>query len=317
MSPQTILNPSFEAWEFDAVKGGVKPVSWTRVLAGATNINLVTNGDFATDDLTGWTAAAGWSGTTGKAVHTAGIADTTPLTQNISLANTKVYRIRVKLSGRTAGTLSMALENVAEGPFAIGPYSDGTIFETDVTATATDATSLLSFTPSATFNGSVDDISVRDMGLSDIRRAGHHDLCDEYPSLDAVDIAVDNTPNAVSSAGVLTLVPGNDYHLYFSRMMAHDDPAIVEGDAHYGTVQIKTHDASLYLQADLTWGAGAYSFPLGAAFAKDRFSKRFMADPGDTSYLVTFSSNDLHGSAGYHKHLYIDNFHCEDVTIIE
>jgi hypothetical protein len=309
--PQTLLNPSFENWAYQEDEGGKAPVSWTRALAGSAN--LVTNGGFATNDLTSWTAAAGWAATTGKAVHTAGIADTTPLTQNISLTTAHHYLISVRISGRTAGTLSMGLENITTGPFAIGGYAEAT-YEVEVIANATDATSLLSFTPSATFDGAVDEISVRDKALSDIRRAGDHSKCDDYPSLDAMDFCIDATPNVVTATAVLTLVASDDYHLHFTHMLAHDDPAITEPDAHYGTVTVKTHDASLYLQANLTWGAGAYAFPIASLFTKDRFSKRFTADPGDTSYLIVFSSNDLHGSAGYLKHLYIDNVHCEDVT---
>lgn len=309
--PQTLLNPSFESWAYQEDEGGKAPASWTRALAGSANL-VASNGGFATD-LTGWTAAAGWAVVAGKAVHTAGISDTTPLQRNISLTTAHVYRISVRISGRTAGTLSLSLENITTGPFAIGGYAEAT-YEVNVTANATDATSMLAFTPSATFDGAVDDVSVRDIALSDIRRAGDHSKCDDYPSMDAADFCIDSTPNVVTLTGVLTLVASHDYHFTFTHMLAHDDPAIVAPDAHYGTVTIKTHDASLYLQADLTWAAGAYAFPIASLFTKDRFSKRFTADAGDTSYLIVFSSNDLHGSSGYLKHLYIDNCHCEDVT---
>lgn len=308
--PQTLVNPSFESWAAEAGEGGKAPSSWTRALAGSAN--LVANGDFATNDLTSWTAAAGWAGTTGKAVHNGGIADTTPLTQNISLTTGHTYRISVRLSGRTAGTLSMSLENITTGPFAIGGYAEAT-YEVNVLANATDATSLLSFTPSATFDGSVDNISVRDVALSDIRPAGDHSKCHDYPSMDAVDMCIDSTPNAVTLTGTLTLVEGEAYHLYFWHKRGHDDPAITEPDAHYATVTIRTSDSGHYLQSDLSWGAGAYAFPITSLFSVfDRFSKRFTASPsGHTAYAIVFSSNDLHGSSGYLAHQYLDNIHCE------
>lgn len=303
MSPQTLLNPSFENWAAHAAEGGFAPASWTRALAGSAN--LVTNGDFPTD-LTGW-SGTNWSVVDGKAQHGTG---TNVLSQNISLTTGHIYRISVRISGRTTGTLSLALENVTTGPFAIGGYAEAT-YEVDVTANATDATSLLSFTPSSAYDGALDSISVRDIALSDIRQCGDRSHLDAFPSMYGLDFCIDATPNVATLQGVLTLVASESYHLYFWHMISHDDPAIVDPDAHYATVTIKTHDNSLYLQADLTWGAGAYAFPIASLFTKDRFSKRFVADPGDTSYLVVFSTNDLHGSAGYFKHQFIDNLHCE------
>lgn len=309
--PQTLLNPSFESWAPEATEGGNAPASWTRAVAGSAN--LVANGGFGSNDLTSWTAAAGWAGTTGKAVHTAGIADTTALAQNISLSNTLVYIVRFTISGRTAGTLTPGLENIAANAAFVAAKSDNMSYYFEVTANATDATSLLSFTPTATFDGAIDDISVRPKLASDIRQAGDHSKCDDYPSLDAIDMCVDSTPNVVTLTGTLTLVEAEAYHFYFKHMRSHDDPAIVAADAHYATVTIRTSDSGHYLQSDLSWAAGAYAFPISSLFNQyDRFSKRFTATPaGHTAYTIVFSSNDLHGSSGYLLHQYIDNVHCE------
>jgi hypothetical protein len=308
MSPQTLLNPSFENWAAEPGEGGFAPASWTRVIAGVAN--LVANGDFATNDLTSWTAAAGWDATTGKAVHTAGIADVTPLAQNISLTDTRTYELTFRITGWTAGTISIDCENVDEGAHQLSNHCDYS-YRRVWTATATDATSLMTFTPSAAFDGAIEDISVRDLTLSNVAICADRSHLDAYPSLFGIDMAIDATPNVATVQAVLTLVASEDYHLYFKHQWSHDDPAIVAPDAHFATVTVKTHDSSLYLQADLTWGAGAYSFPIASKAAMERFSKRFTADAGDTSYLLIFSSNDLHGSAGYHVHQYIDNVHCE------
>jgi hypothetical protein len=313
MSPQTLLNPSFEAWGHHAAEGGFAPTGWTRALDGSAN--LVANGDFATNDLTSWTAAAGWAGTLGRAVHDGTIADTTPLTQNISLTTGHSYRISVRLSGRTAGTLALSLENVTTGPFAVGGYSEGT-YEIVVLANATDATSLLALTPSATYDGGVDSISVRDIALSDIRICGDRAHLAPYPSLFGLDFAIDATPNVATLTGVGTLELSADYHLYFNHQWSHDDPAITDPDAHYATITIRTADSAHYLQADLTWGADPYAFPILSKAAMDRFSKRFTSLSDHTAYAVIFSSNDLHGSAGYLVHQYIDNLHCENVETL-
>ena len=117
---------------------------------------MLTNGDFATNDLTGWTAAAGWSAATGKAVHNGAIGDTTPLTQNVNLVNGNVYQVTVTTSARTAGTLTLTFGALV-GSYAV---SANTTYDYTFTATATAAVAL-TFTPTATYDGAVDDVFVR------------------------------------------------------------------------------------------------------------------------------------------------------------
>lgn len=119
-------------------------------------LSLLTNGDFYTKDLTGWTAAAGWSTATGKAVHTAGIADTTPLVQAVNLVNGMTYEVGVRTSGRTAGTLTLTFGALA-GSYAL--TLDGMYWQ-EFTATSSAAFDL-TFTPTATFDGAVDEITAR------------------------------------------------------------------------------------------------------------------------------------------------------------
>ena len=130
----------------------VTPAASSEATLGAT---LITNGDFATNDLTGWTAAAGWSAATGKAVHTAG-TDTTPLVQAVSVTNGSVYQVTCTSSDRTAGTLTLTFGSLT------GSYSVGANVTSNYTFSATATESInLAFTPDAAFNGAIDDIRVK------------------------------------------------------------------------------------------------------------------------------------------------------------
>ena len=149
------LTADWNVGAFSLTIGGltVDAVAASEATLGST---LLTNGDFATNDLTGWTAAAGWSAATGKAVHTAGIADTTALVQGVSLTNGAVYQVTVTTSSCTAGTLILTF-GALTGSYSIS--INGT-YNYTFTATAT-ANVNLTFTPNADFNGAVDDISVK------------------------------------------------------------------------------------------------------------------------------------------------------------
>lgn len=134
------------------------------MLATQGTINLLTNGDFATNDLTGWTAAAGWSAETGKAVHTAGIADTTPLVQAVTLADNSMYAVTLTRSSGGSGTVTLTLGTL-DGSYdagwiaghPTGSYGTVTVTFWNTTAGAVN----LTLTPTATFDGSIDDISVK------------------------------------------------------------------------------------------------------------------------------------------------------------
>ena len=151
----TALTADWNVGAFALTVGGltVDAIAASEATLGAT---LITNGDFATNDLTGWTAAAGWDASTGKAVHTAGIGDTTALVQAVAVTDGSVYQVTVTTSSRTAGTLTLTM-GALTGSYSVS--TNGTYYYT-FTATAT-ASVNLTFTPDADFNGAVDDISVQ------------------------------------------------------------------------------------------------------------------------------------------------------------
>ena len=129
---------------------------------------LVTNGDFASD-LSGWTAGAGWSWSAGTALHTAG--NTATLEQGISTTTSRHYQVSVTISGRTAGTVVMTLQNSLES-FDLAANST---YKYSFKAGST-ATNNLVFTPGTTFDGALDDVTIKiinpattsDLGLYDV-----------------------------------------------------------------------------------------------------------------------------------------------------
>jgi hypothetical protein len=141
---------------------GMAPTTGVRLSITATasceatlGSTLLTNGGFATNDLTGWTAAAGWSAATGAAVHDHTIADTTPLVQSVTLANARHYQVTFTVA-RTAGTVTLTFGSLV-GSYA---YSAAGTYAVSFLSTGAAAFNL-TFTPTSTFAGSVDGVSVQ------------------------------------------------------------------------------------------------------------------------------------------------------------
>jgi hypothetical protein len=122
---------------------------------GATlGAELVTNGSFDTD--TAWTNGTGWTIAGGVASKTAGTATT--LDQSISLSTAKTYRVSVSVSGHTGGSFNLRFgssfvntQNISangEFLFYLAPSSPANI---------------LQFSADSSFNGSIDNISVREV----------------------------------------------------------------------------------------------------------------------------------------------------------
>lgn len=113
---------------------------------------VVTNPTFTTD-LTGWTGT-NWAQAAGAALHTAGA--TAALTQNITVENGKTYLVTFVVAGRTAGTVTPGIGAVN----GTAVSADGTVSQY-ITAAASGSVAL-NFTPSSTFDGSVDTIVVQE-----------------------------------------------------------------------------------------------------------------------------------------------------------
>ena len=117
---------------------------------------LITNPSFASD-LSGWTAGAGWSWAAGGALHTAG--NTATLAQDESVTNGSTYQLDIVISGRTAGSIAIALGAVSVIESSTETAFTSTLSRT-VVAGATGTVSL-AITPTTDFNGTVDSVSLK------------------------------------------------------------------------------------------------------------------------------------------------------------
>ena len=124
--------------------------NWTEVPLGP---NVVINGTF-TGNATGWTLGSGWTYGSNKVTHTTsgGTATVTP-TPTLTIVTATLYEVTYTVSGVTAGTITVNLG----GTNGTARSTNGTFTEVITTA----STANLIFTPTTTFDGSIDDISVR------------------------------------------------------------------------------------------------------------------------------------------------------------
>lgn len=122
-------------------------------LLHGTESDAVTNGDFATGDLTGW-AGAGWAYNAGlpkKALHSSG---TTALSQTVSpaLIVNDTYLLTFTITSCTAGSVTPGLGGVSgNARSANGTYTE---YLTPTAATT------LTFTPTTGFDGGVSGITL-------------------------------------------------------------------------------------------------------------------------------------------------------------
>lgn len=76
---------------------------------------LLTNGNFATGDCTGWTCGTGWTVGSNAVQHAAG--NTAALTQNVSVVSGSLYEIDLTQSAGPVGSLSFSLGSATTGFF--------------------------------------------------------------------------------------------------------------------------------------------------------------------------------------------------------
>ena len=126
----------------------------------------VDNGAFAAAGT--WVYGAGWAfdGANFEADHTAGAGNVAPLEQNIAAVAAKNYLVVFTIKNRTVGSIVPSVGGV-NGPTR---GANGTYSQTILTTT----TGNLKFTPTADFDGSIDDVSVKETsGTTDIFQTGH------------------------------------------------------------------------------------------------------------------------------------------------
>jgi hypothetical protein len=152
-----ILN-SFVGLDYNAIETIAEDPTFAgkKINCNGFGPELVTNGTFDTD--TDWNKNSSWT-------ISGGVATLTTPTGNISLSQTvtptagSVYKVVFTLSGRTAGDLFIRLggnTNLA------GTFTTNTTHTAYVVAE--NANALLLFIPTATFNGTIDNVSVQEVG---------------------------------------------------------------------------------------------------------------------------------------------------------
>lgn len=112
---------------------------------------LVTNGDFATDTV--WDKLTGWAISGGVATHSGGV--TGVIRQTVSITAGKWYKLTVTVSGRTASQLNIQL---GSGSTQRVIDANGTY---DVYLLAGASDSYLSFNAVTTFDGSIDNVTLK------------------------------------------------------------------------------------------------------------------------------------------------------------
>lgn len=136
-------------WMVGDIKGAFLSSTDATDLVGSGE--LVTNGTFDTD--TDWTKGTGWTISAGVATHAAGTGSN--LSQTLTLISGETYVVEYTISGVTAGTVRAQFDSAEIG---ISNGSNGTYYETFV---APNGSPNLIFSAGSSFNGSIDNISVK------------------------------------------------------------------------------------------------------------------------------------------------------------
>lgn len=185
-----------------------------------TGSDLVTDGHFTTD-LGTWTGL-NWAwdaGDGGKALHTAAPGNVQPLTKAAIVVVGKVYRVQYTVRDWTAGTVTPACGSTSGQ--ACG--ANGTFTEWILCAGNTD----LTFTPTETFDGSLDDISCYEAKWH-LGAGGYFKTGDPTPTDLWVAASGTNASKAAGTAADLTQYHGSMvtgpttaalYHLIFTVTM--------------------------------------------------------------------------------------------------
>jgi len=135
-----------------------KTITITSVNSTATlGTELVANGGFDSN-LSSWTdSGASWSWSAGTALHTAGSISN--LSQNVTVVNGSTYQVEVTVTGRTVGSIAVALGSVSVVDTGVSTVFTASLSRT-VVAGETGSVSL-SIVPTVDFNGSIDNVSIK------------------------------------------------------------------------------------------------------------------------------------------------------------
>ena len=151
---------------------------------------LVTNGGF-TSDLSSWSdSGSTWSWVSGAASHTAGSAST--LSQSVTVTNGSTYVIDFSITNRTAGTISISLG--AANLIQAGTSTSFSASDRKTVAALASGSVTLSIVPSATFDGRIDSISVKELSLGTVPAV----LAINNDTLESVSVRVNRGASSIA-----------------------------------------------------------------------------------------------------------------------
>ena len=211
------IGPSSERIVFDgsgdliSVNNASLVVASSAVTTGVYGSELVTNGTFTTD-LTGWTgeAASAWRWQSGTADHNEASSDTTALAQNITVTSGKTYQVEFTLAGRSAGSVTVTLGSVTlVNQGATTAFSTSGTYQRSLVAGATGSVAL-SFTPTTTFDGNLDNITVKLVSASTALQMWNDDSSDSAIEARG-DAGLDNQFIGLNAGQINTIGSGGTF----------------------------------------------------------------------------------------------------------
>jgi len=145
----------------------IKPTSTSNMVFATQSLQstaplgseLVSNGSFNDNSAWNWGTGWVWDSTNLRANHTTG--NTAALTQSINVVSGQTYQVSITISNKTAGSVTLDVNGVY-----IYNYGSTTALDSNATYTRsfvanTTGTVNLNITPTTDFNGSVDNISIK------------------------------------------------------------------------------------------------------------------------------------------------------------
>jgi hypothetical protein len=166
---------------------------------------LVQNGTFDTDQYWTWGTGWVWDSTNKEADHQTGY--TAPLTQNITVVSGRKYLLTFTIRNRTTGSVSITVGGVsAYGIQGVTSFGGNATYQAVFIPTSS-GTVTLSFNPTSDFNGSIDDVSVKE-----ILTTQPHMVLLDMNNATSLEIRADNTSESVGiGRGTLSYLYGPQY----------------------------------------------------------------------------------------------------------
>jgi len=146
----------------------VAETGWTTTVLALYNLGdpqteTLTNGTF-TGNANNWTLGANWAYASNAVTHTAGSTATLSqlsASQAVALQNAHLYRVKYTVSAMTAGSVTAKVGTTGTGTAVT---QDGTYTEDLVCSGSLD----FIFTPTNTFDGTIDNVSVKEIKVATI-----------------------------------------------------------------------------------------------------------------------------------------------------